>query len=149
MRALLRGRSARMHLALALRVDTQHACNPASSWEQIVVGMFVHALRARNSRCALRADSVRSAVAGWLGACCLMIKTIIGFFYLEVMYGGLGRGAGLRMAVKSCISAGSRYQQKPAETSRNQQAPAGSRTAGSSSSRQQPAAVTDSSNTQQ
>ena len=76
----------------ALRADIQHACSwrysrcfartlsTQTSWEQIVVGTFLHALRAdiqhacswRYSRRALRADSVRSAVDGWLRACCLM-----------------------------------------------------------------------------
>ena len=43
-------------------------CSHASSWEQMVVGTFLHALHARNGRCALRADSVCSAVAGSLAA---------------------------------------------------------------------------------
>ena len=69
---------------VVLRADTQHARSTATSWEQIVVGTFLHALRAdiqhacswRNSRRALRADSVRSAVDGWLRACCLMFLII-------------------------------------------------------------------------
>ena len=75
---------ARLQLARqqVLRADTQHARSTATSWEQIVVGTFLHALRAdiqhacswRNSRRALRADSVRSAVDGWLRACCLMFE---------------------------------------------------------------------------
>ena len=81
-----RGHSARLQLARqqVLRADTQHARSTATSWEQIVVGTFLHALRAdiqhacswRNSRRALRADSVRSAVDGWLRACCLMFKNL-------------------------------------------------------------------------